>query len=81
MEKEIIEMYRLSLVEKINEYDKLLQSMIDDYDEKRYQDTLEEKRMIVYCLELLSKLKEKSIIICGKRKRDENEKEFYKKGN
>lgn len=56
MEKEIIELYRLSLVEKINEYDKLLQSMIDDYDEKRYQDTLEEKRMILDCLELLTKI-------------------------
>ena len=56
MEKEIIEVYRLSLIEKINEYDNLLQSMIDDYDEKAYGDTLEEKRMIVYCLELLSKI-------------------------
>lgn len=56
MEKEIIEVYRLLLIEKINEYDKLLQSMIDDYDEKAYRDTLEEKRMIVYCLELLTKI-------------------------
>lgn len=67
MEKEIIELYRLSLIERINDYDKLLKSMIDDYDEKRYQDTLEEKRMIVYCLELLTKIERE---IYNKEKKD-----------
>lgn len=59
MEKEIIELYRLSLIEKINEYDKLLQSMIDDYDESQYQEILEEKRMILYCLDILSESERK----------------------
>ena len=67
MEKEIIELYRLLLIERIYDYDRLLQSMIDDYDEKMYQDTLQEKTMIVYCLELLTKCERE---IYNKEKKD-----------
>lgn len=52
--EEVIELYRCKLIEKINQYDKILQSMVDDYNESQYQEILEEKRMILYCLDLLS---------------------------
>lgn len=52
MEKEIIDLYKVRLIEIINNYDEKLQS-IDD--EKMYQDILQEKTMILFCLQELTK--------------------------
>lgn len=67
MEKEIIERYRYNLFRKINYYNKILQSLIDEYDERYYQEILEEKRMVIFCLDLLTEIERN---VYNKKERD-----------
>ena len=57
--RNVILLYKIKLIEKINEYDEMLQSLVDDniHDEQLYNDVLREKRMIEYCLYLLNETK------------------------
>lgn len=56
--RNVILLYKAKLIEKINEYDEILQSLVDNnHDEQLYNDVLREKRMIEYCLYLLNETK------------------------